>query len=127
MYTGPGESLRVRIRSLDGSGDVRALPHPPQSWVATDALPTVVGSGPEGVLVGMEGSDGSAIWRLAGGLLTRTAFENNSDLLLPTRGGMYSPTGGLLMRDLTTDADDAEGEGAAVVDLNGRDVRHIWP
>lgn len=121
-----GEAYRIEARSLDATGTTGSTDLP-AAWRTAQNPATVIGTSPDGVLVGIEGANGIDLWRVSGRGVVEVEFANAGDLSLPSAPGLYSVSGGLLVSDYSGNGFDIMSERASVVDLHGGDLRRIWP
>jgi hypothetical protein len=112
------------VTSLDTSGALSPLASPPPSWKNVQGSVSVAGTGPDGVLVSVDGDNGPELWRIGGWGAVGVALSEDLGVSRVDEGS-YSPTSGLLV--ITGSGAFSNGSDAVLVDLKSRLQRTIWP
>lgn len=122
-------SLKVALFSLEASGTRTPLRAIPSSWSTAINGPRVLGGVAGGVLVAIEAPDAVAVWKTGNGTAAEVGSLSSDDFALVGRN-VYTDAGGLLVQHygsgigFRTNPEDGE---AAVVGLDGKNPRTIWP
>jgi hypothetical protein len=116
------------VSAVDPRGAKTVLQQVPASWRGSLSDPVVLGPSSKGVLIGVGAPDTYEIWRIEEGRPVKVGELPDSQFVLDSER-VHASSNGLLVQIFgePTEFSLTPQDSAAVVDLNGKNLRTIWP
>jgi hypothetical protein len=118
------DTVTIAVYSLEPSGTLARLQNAPSAWKDASEAPVLLGTSPQGVLLGIETLDSQTVWRIGDGKAVKVGtLGEEGNVALDWNA--YSATG--VLERVESDSFLGSSYKAVVTDSSGKRSRTIWP